>query len=252
VRSRIGICPQHDILWLEMSAEEHLYLFTQLKGLGPERTVETIEETLTHVNLVYVRGNPVSSFSGGMKRRLSVAISSIGNPSVIFMDEPTTGMDPKSRRQVWEMIEELKVGRVIIMTTHSMEEAEMLADRVGIMARGTLKCYGTSLFLKNNYGKGYRLTVMTDAERVEEVKAIAFARLSNAEIITTSGGQVTFSLQMCPTESIVAMIQFLESRGHESNAFLDWGITQAGLEEVFLTVTGHGTANQSNVIQYGE
>ena len=163
-----------------------------------------------------------------------------------------TGMDPKSRRQVWRMIEELKVGRVIIMTTHSMEEAEMLADRLGIMARGKMKCYGTSLFLKNNYGKGYRLTVLTDADRVEEVKAIVAARLPNAEVVSTSGGQVTFSLHMCPVNAIVAMIQFLESRSYETSAFLDWGITQAGLEEVFLTVTGHGTANQSNVIRYEE
>ncbi len=126
----------------------------------------------------------------------------------------------------------------------------MLADRLGIMARGKLKCYGTSLFLKNNYGKGYRLTVLSDIDRVEDVKAIVSARLPKAEVLTVSGGQVSFSLQHCSVDSIVAMIQFLESRSYDSTVFLDWGITQAGLEEVFLTVTGHGTANQSNVIHY--
>lgn len=253
VRSEIGICPQHDILWLEMTPEEHLYLFSRLKDLNPDDIPESVEATLEYVNLTSVRDHPASSFSGGMKRRLSVAISSIGDPSVIFMDEPTTGMDPKSRRQVWKMIEQLKTGRVIIMTTHSMEEAEILSDRVGIMARGNLRCCGTSLHLKNNYGDGYRLSVLSPGSRVEEAKQGIMALLPKAELMTESGGQLVFSLQQCEQDEIMRAIEKLEeNKGvrHEGDLYQDWGISQAGLEEVFLKVTGHGTANQSNVIDY--
>ena len=104
----------------------------------------------------------MGSFSGGMKRRLSLAIAAIGNPRVIFVDEPTTGLDPKVRQQIWELIEKLKKGKSIILTTHSMEEADILADRLSVMVKGKLKCVGTSLYLKQKYGDGHRVTLNID------------------------------------------------------------------------------------------
>ena len=97
-----------------------------------------------------------------MKRRLSLAIAAIGNPRVIFLDEPTTGLDPKVRQQIWELIEKLKKGKSIILTTHSMEEADILADRLSVMVKGKLKCVGTSLYLKQKYGDGHRVTLNID------------------------------------------------------------------------------------------
>ena len=99
----------------------------------------------------------VGTFSGGMKRRLSVAIAAIGNPKVIFMDEPTTGMDPVSRRKVWDLILEMKKDRSVLLTTHSMEEADFLSDRICIISAGKIKCVGTSLYLKNTYGDSQQL-----------------------------------------------------------------------------------------------
>lgn len=97
-----------------------------------------------------------------MKRRLSLAISAIGNPKIILLDEPTTGLDPKVRQQIWDLIEKLKKGKSIILTTHSMEEADILADRISVMVRGKLKCVGTSFYLKQKYGDGHRLTLNVD------------------------------------------------------------------------------------------
>eukprot|EP00250_Pteridium_aquilinum_P008489 c1798_g2_i1 orf=203-652(+) len=94
-----------------------------------------------------------------MKRRLSVAIALIGDPKIVCLDEPTTGMDPVTRRHVWSVIEGAKVGRAIILTTHSMEEADILSDRIAIMARGVLRCIGTSIRLKSRYGAGYIVNV---------------------------------------------------------------------------------------------
>lgn len=87
------------------------------------------------------------------------------------MDEPTTGMDPKTRRGVWQMIKDLKKNRSVILTTHAMEEAEILADRIAVIADGELRCIGTSLFLKNNFGEGYRLTIVSDPENIDYARA---------------------------------------------------------------------------------
>ena len=97
-----------------------------------------------------------------MKRRLSVAISVIGNPKIIFSDEPTTGMDPVSRRDVWALIQELKRDKTIILTTHAMEEADALADRIAVVVDGKLKCIGTPLNLKNTYGEGYIVNMICE------------------------------------------------------------------------------------------
>ncbi len=102
----------------------------------------------------------VGTYSGGMKRRLSVAISAIGNPRIIFLDEPTTGMDPVSRRDVWALIQDLKKDKTIVLTTHAMEEADILADRIAVVAEGRLKCVGTPLNLKNTFGDGYRVMIV--------------------------------------------------------------------------------------------
>ena len=94
-----------------------------------------------------------------MKRRLSMAIALIGDPKIVFLDEPTTGMDPVTRRSVWDMIEAAKRDRVILLTTHSMEEADVLGDRICIMSRGKIQALGSSIHLKQKFGTGYRLTV---------------------------------------------------------------------------------------------
>lgn len=91
-----------------------------------------------------------------------MTIAGMNSPHVIFLDEPTTGMDPVSRRQIWEMVLELKKNKVVLLTTHSMDEADILSDQVAVMVDGQIKCSGTSLELKNTYGQGYRLSLITN------------------------------------------------------------------------------------------
>ena len=142
------MCAQFDILWQELTAKQHLHLFASLKGIPPESIDHSIVELLEMVGLTKEINNTVAGFSGGMKRRLSLAMAAIGNPKIILLDEPTTGLDPKVRQQVWALIGRLKASRSIILTTHSMEEADVLADRVCVMVKGRVKCIGSSLFLK--------------------------------------------------------------------------------------------------------
>jgi ABC-type multidrug transport system ATPase subunit len=103
---------------------------------------------------------------------MSVALSTIGEPKVILMDEPTTGMDPVSRRQVWDLIQNMKKGRVIVMTTHAMEEAELLSDKLAVLNHGEVACVGTPLQLKNLLGKGYRVSLVCNKKNINQVKAL--------------------------------------------------------------------------------
>ncbi|MED6193393.1 ATP-binding cassette sub- A member 2 [Stylosanthes scabra] len=155
IQKLIGVCPQFDILWDLLSGEEHLRLFATIKGLTPSSINSITQESLAEVRLTDSARVRVGSYSGGMKRRLSVAISLIGNPKLIILDEPTTGMDPITRRHVWDIIQNAKKGRAIVLTTHSMEEADILSDRIGIMAKGRLRCIGTSIRLKSRFGTGF-------------------------------------------------------------------------------------------------
>lgn len=169
IRKYIGVCPQFDILWKEMTAEEHLILFGRMKGIPKKMLDSKIDQVLRFVSLLPEKKSRVSSFSGGMKRRLSLAIAAIGGPKIIFLDEPTTGLDPKVRQQVWSLIEKLKKRKSVILTTHSMEEADILSDRISILVKGRLKCIGTSIYLKDSYGSGYRVALNVFDGKAEEV-----------------------------------------------------------------------------------
>jgi len=152
IRKILGIVPQFDALWDLLTAQEHMRIFCQIKGV-PEKYIDRVGyDLLEKVGLAKVAHDYTCTFSGGMKRRLTVAIASIGDPKIILMDEPTTGMDPVSRRAVWELVRILKRNRTMILTTHAMEEADSLADRIAIVVGGKIKCLGAPLALKNSLG----------------------------------------------------------------------------------------------------
>ncbi|KAL2340805.1 hypothetical protein Fmac_008745 [Flemingia macrophylla] len=167
IRKLIGVCPQFDILWDALSGEEHLQLFATIKGLTPASIKSITQSSLAEVRLTDAAKVRAVSYSGGMKRRLSVAIALIGDPKLVILDEPTTGMDPITRRHVWDIIENAKRGRAIILTTHSMEEADILSDRIGIMAKGRLRCIGTSIRLKSRFGTGFVANISFYGNNIE-------------------------------------------------------------------------------------
>ena len=239
IRKLTGYCPQHDILWSELTAREHLRLFAWLKGVPKAQIAATIDQKLDEVSLGEVGDALVGTFSGGMKRRLSVAISGIGSPKLLILDEPTTGMDPISRRQVWWLIQKLKKDRVILLTTHSMEEADVLGDKIVVIVEGKLKCIGTSLYLKNQFGAGYRISIVTSSPSA--TKAIIQSALpslqlldesANSLVFTTQGNRDFFHLFEALEGETVADLEDLTGRVN------DWGISHTTLEEVFMRVTG--------------
>ena len=184
LQDRIGLCPQDDLLYDELSARQHLTLYARFKGVPEADLTSHVADRLALVNLSDVADQPVTTFSGGMKRRLSVALSTCGSPQLIFLDEPSTGLDPLSRRKIHSMIEKLKCdGRVIVLTTHSMQEADTLGDSVAILDGGKLRAFGTPLFLKGRFGAGYQINLLTEPARVPELKELVAAHLPGAEIV---------------------------------------------------------------------
>jgi ATP-binding cassette subfamily A (ABC1) protein 3 len=159
MRRMLGVCPQHDVLFEFLTAEDHLRLFASFKGCPSELIEEQVEKMLKEIDLYDERHQLSKTLSGGQKRKLSVAIAMIGNSKIVLLDEPTSGMDTSARRRLWEMLKKNKAGRIVILTTHYMDEADILGDRIAIMAEGDVQCTGSSLFLKNRYGVGYNLVI---------------------------------------------------------------------------------------------
>ncbi len=146
------------------------------------------------VGLAKEAHNRVLGFSGGMKRRLSLAISAIGDPKIILLDEPTTGLDPKVRQQVWALIEKLKVNRSIILTTHSMEEADVLADRVCVMVKGRVRCVGSAIQLKEQYGLGHRLTLNIEKTTILKISETLKKLCPSSVIVDYKGGNLVIGI----------------------------------------------------------
>lgn len=159
IRQSLGVCPQHDVLFDNLTVQEHLELYTVFKGVKPKDCEDEINQMLSDLELLEQRDRVVKDLSGGQRRKLSVAIAFVGGSKFILLDEPSSGLDTAARRKLWDMLKNSKHGRVILLTTHYMDEADFLGDRIAIMGEGKIKCLGSSMFLKQKFGVGYILTV---------------------------------------------------------------------------------------------
>ena len=166
VRRLIGYCPQFDALFGCLTGREHLHLYGAIKGIPKNSISQATENKLEEVGLARTDWDRMSrEYSGGMKRRLSLACATIGQPRLIFLDECSTGVDPMSRRDIWKLVSKMLAGDgitkadkpSIILTTHNMDECEALCPRIGIMANGKLRCLGSAQHLKDKFGHGYQV-----------------------------------------------------------------------------------------------
>lgn len=134
MRQFLGVCPQHDVLFDYLTPVEHLRVFYDFKGGKPELKEKEIDDLIRDVGLTTDKDKPAGSLSGGNKRKLSVAIALCGGSKLVLLDEPTAGMDLGARRALWDMLKNYRRDKIIILTTHYMDEADVLGDRIGIMA----------------------------------------------------------------------------------------------------------------------
>eukprot|EP01029_Cantina_marsupialis_P023803 TRINITY_DN5_c0_g1_i14.p1 TRINITY_DN5_c0_g1~~TRINITY_DN5_c0_g1_i14.p1 ORF type:complete len:1762 (-),score=590.84 TRINITY_DN5_c0_g1_i14:220-5505(-) len=232
LQKMMGVCPQHDILFLELTGKEHIKFWAKFKG----HTISDSEaiERLKTVNLEHDADRMARNYSGGMLRRLSVCLSSVGNPKIIFLDEPTTGMDPLSRRKIWNTINALKQGRIIVLTTHSMEEADMLGDRISIMSNGHMRASGSSLFLKDRFGSGHHIDLLTDPRNSDAVLNLVDTIIPGTEVVSNSAGNISLSV---PRHCVKRLPLFFRSLEDPTNSIQEWAVSSVTLEEVFIKLT---------------
>ncbi|KAH6569157.1 hypothetical protein BASA50_008935 [Batrachochytrium salamandrivorans] len=233
VCKRIGICPQFDILWDDLTVGDHLYFYARLKGLHKHEERTAVNQALADVYLERFENRQTKRLSGGEKRRLSIAIALLGNPKVVFLDEPTTGLDPEVRRLIWGIINKAKTGKTIVLTTHSMEEAEALCQRISIMAKGNLRCIANPVRLKQIYGSGYHIHFNSLAQDTDRASAFIESVLPmgwrQVDAFDTS---VSYEFAS-NAGKLSSLFKTIESRKAQEG-ILDWGVGQTTLEEVFI------------------
>ncbi|GBO07961.1 ATP-binding cassette sub-family A member 3, partial [Araneus ventricosus] len=166
-RRGLGVCPQHNVLYDTLTVEEHLRIYAAMKGVPWKELNFEVTQILDIMKLADKKSELTKNLSGGMKRKLSLGIALIGGSKVLFLDEPTSGMDVEARRSVWDALLEIRHNRTIILTTHYMEEADILGDRIAIMAEGEVQCCGSPMFLKQKFAaekEAERLAVAAEKE----------------------------------------------------------------------------------------
>uniref|UniRef100_A0A8C9D417 ATP binding cassette subfamily A member 10 n=1 Tax=Panthera leo TaxID=9689 RepID=A0A8C9D417_PANLE len=169
-RMNIGFCPQFNIQFDFLTVRENLRLFAKIKGIQSKEVEQEVKRVIMELDIQNTQDVIAKKLTGGQKRKLTLGIALLGDPQVLLLDEPTTGLDPFSKHQVWNLLKERKTNRVILFSTQIMDEADILADRKVFLSNGKLKCAGSSLFLKQKWGIGYHLSLhrneMCNLERI--------------------------------------------------------------------------------------
>uniref|UniRef100_A0A674CCR5 ATP binding cassette subfamily A member 12 n=1 Tax=Salmo trutta TaxID=8032 RepID=A0A674CCR5_SALTR len=253
VRQELGVCMQYDVHFDHLTTKEHLLLYGQIKAphWSQNDLKAQVRKILEETGMYAHRHKRVGTLSGGMKRKLSISIAFIGGSRLVVLDEPTTGVDPCSRRAIWDIVIKHKKDRTIILSTHHLDEAEVLSDRIALLERGGLKCCGSPFDLKEKLAQGYNLTLTKKVQAPDsearfdgvEVKTFIQSYMPDARLKEAEMGDVVYSLPPFSSSNAEAYRSLLSSL--DSNLDLlqlgCYGISDTTLEEVFLQLTQDDT-----------
>jgi ABC-2 type transport system ATP-binding protein len=224
VREVIGLSGQYAAVDEILTGWDNLVMFGQLYHLGKKASITRAEELLEKFSLTDSAKRPIKTYSGGMRRRLDLAASLIVKPKVLFLDEPTTGLDPRGRQEMWSVIEELvKGGVTLLLTTQYLEEADQLADEIAVIDHGKVIARGTSDALKKQVG-GERLEIVVESQNIAKAMEVVAA---------VSGNKATL-------DEGLRMI---------SSHPLDVGLKRPSLDDVFLSLTGHAAEEKTEEVE---
>jgi len=233
VRELIGLSGQYAAVDETLTGWDNLVMFGRLYHLGKSASVKRAEELLERFSLTDSARRPIKTYSGGMRRRLDLAASLIVQPKVLFLDEPTTGLDPRGRQEMWEVIQELvKGGVTLLLTTQYLEEADQLADEIAVIDHGKVIARGTSDALKKQVG-GERLEITVENVDIAKTQEIV-ARISTSAIHTD-----VRTISAPVTTGSIALMDALRSLDEARIHPLDIALRRPSLDDVFLSLTGH-------------
>ena len=233
VRELIGLSGQYAAVDETLTGWDNLVMFGRLYHLGKSASIKRAEELLERFSLTDSARRPIKTYSGGMRRRLDLAASLIVQPKVLFLDEPTTGLDPRGRQEMWQVIQELvKGGVTLLLTTQYLEEADQLADEIAVIDHGKVIARGTSDALKKQVG-GERLEITVENSDIAKTQEIV-SRISTSAIHTD-----VRTISAPVTTGSIALMDALRSLDEAKIHPLDISLKRPSLDDVFLSLTGH-------------
>ncbi len=242
VRQLIGVTGQYASVDESLSATENLIIFSRLLGLGRSEARRKAEELLEEFGLTEAAKRPLKHFSGGMRRRLDLASSLIAQPPLIFLDEPTTGLDPRTRAQMWDTIRRLvKTGSTVLLTTQYLDEADQLADRIAVIDRGHVVAEGTVDELKASVGNSSLHLRVEDPLEIDAARRLIERVLKVPSSVSSEARTIT--APMADADVVTDLLIALREQGIRLD---EMSVQKPTLDEVFLTITGHSAEEQSS------
>ena len=233
----IGYCPQYGGLFERMTVRQHVAFYVGIRGIPRELGLSVGKALMDSLNISQYADRQARALSGGNQRKLSVALALIGSPTLVLLDEPSTGMDPESRRNLWEVIRASSKWRTVVLTSHSMEECEALCQSLAIMVNGQFRCLGNIQHLKNRFGSGYSVHLRAKENRASDLGNFMSRELPHAELAEAHGLDMRYTISREQMEEGMGLLadtfQKLEDKGN-SVGLEEYSISQTMLEEVFL------------------
>ncbi|XP_037664575.1 ATP-binding cassette sub-family A member 8 isoform X2 [Choloepus didactylus] len=247
----IGVCPQSNVQFEFLTVKESLRLFANIKGILPKEVDKEVQRVLLELGMNNIPDVLAQNLSGGQKRKLTFGIAILGDPQVLLLDEPTAGLDPFSRYQVWNFLKKCKADRVILFSTQFMDEADILAERKVFLSKGMLKCAGSSLFLKKKWGIGYHLSLQLNEMCVrEKVTSLVKQHIPDAKLSARSEGKLIYTLPIERTNKFPDLYKDLDSC--PGLGIENYGVSMTTLNEVFLKLEGKSAIHEADVGILGE
>ncbi|XP_075741577.1 phospholipid-transporting ATPase ABCA3-like [Rhipicephalus microplus] len=237
-RQSMGYCAQYNVFFEDLTVEEHIMFFAVVKGVPLDKARQEVYNLLQDTSLFNHRAVLAVNLSPGLQRRLCTALAIVGKPKVVVLDEPTTNMDSEGRREIWELLLSLRRTTCVLLTTHNLDEAEVLGDRVAIMANGRIRCAGSPVFLKQRFATGYRMQInkVPAKCRVPAIVELLRKYSPRAHVQNDSTNEVVFVLgQIIATKVIVEMFKDIEQKTKELG-IASVGLTVTSLDDVLIRV----------------
>jgi len=237
-KGTIGICPQELVLWDYLTCRESLMLMGELYEVPGDKLKIKVDQLLDGLFLTEKANTVVSQLSGGMKRRLNLALALVHEPEIVVLDEPSEGLDPQSRRVLWNYIRSLRddEGKTVILTTHLMDEADRLSDRIAIIDHGKLLRLDTPSNLKKETGEGDVIEMkISDPEKNQEITS-AVGKLEEVESVLEVDGQINIRA----LDAVSKLPMIMDELDHLGVRVVDLSVRQNTLEDVFIDLTGTG------------
>ncbi|NWS77630.1 ABCAA protein, partial [Crotophaga sulcirostris] len=251
IREMIGICPQFNVQFEVLTVKENLKTFAEIKGIKPKEVEREVQNILELLDISNIQDTLAEKLSGGQKRKLSIGIAMLGKPQVLLLDEPTAGLDPLSRHQVWSLLKEHRAGRVILFSTQFMDEADILADRKAFISHGRLKCVGGSLFLKKKWGIGYHLRIhVSDSCDLENVTSLVKRYIPSVIFSGHNQYELRYKLPLENVNKFPDLFSDLDNCSDQG--IINYGVSMTTLEDVFLKLEEEATVDQEGERILGE